>query len=211
MPTSPIATVAPVVQTALSLGPRRVLDLGMGTGKYGFLLREQIDLANKQSLHLVGVEGWPDYVGDHQRVIYDEIHIEDIRDYLTTAKANGDRFDLTLLLDVIEHFSPDDAVRVVDMALDVSDVLLVSTPPIYYAQDLEVELERHLSWWPVPKLRELAERCNASVDTAEVVHTAFAALSRTRQPRLVYDSPARAFARTLRARVRPMRGDGPTI
>jgi SAM-dependent methyltransferase len=209
MPTSPISTVAPVIQTALSLGPERILDLGIGTGKYGFLLREQIAYANKLPLRLVGVEGWPEYVGDHQRLVYDEIHIADIRDFL--RDPGEERFDLALLLDVIEHFTPEDAQEVVSRALDIADVLIVSTPPVYYAQELDVELEHHLSWWPLPKLEELAERVGAQIDTAEIVHTAFAALSRTTTPELVYDSPTRALARTVRARLRPMRGAGPTI
>jgi hypothetical protein len=44
MMTSALRTLSPapmIVQAVLSLDPIRVLDLGIGTGKYGFLLREQ--------------------------------------------------------------------------------------------------------------------------------------------------------------------------
>jgi predicted TPR repeat methyltransferase len=45
MPSRPLAVAPLIVQATLAVNPSRVLDLGMGTGKYGFLLREQRDLA----------------------------------------------------------------------------------------------------------------------------------------------------------------------
>ena len=63
MPSGPLIATRLIVNTVLELGPTRVLDLGMGTGKYGFLLREQTDLAQGRlsrddwRMRIDGVEG----------------------------------------------------------------------------------------------------------------------------------------------------------
>jgi hypothetical protein len=181
----------------------------MGTGKFGLLLREQIDWAKGQrTIHLTGVEAWPDYIGEHQKLAYDEIVVADIRDYL---RETDDHFDLALLLDVIEHFEPEDAVAVCDRALTVSDVLLVTTPARFFNQDGADGFEKHRSWWPTWKLRELASRVGAQADVAKIEHNAFAAFSRVRKPVLEYDPPTKAFARMIRDTLIRPRDNGPTI
>lgn len=210
MPSSSLAAVYPLVKSVLARNPRSVLDLGMGTGKYGFLLREQIDYANAQhTLRLVGVEGFPDYLAAHQRLIYDEVVTADIRDYLTDYR--GSKFDAALLLDVIEHFDPLDAVEVARGALHVADALFLATPSVFWQQDGLAELERHRSWWPIAKIKRLAELVDAQVAAVKVEHKIIAVLSRGDKPRIVYDPPVKALARKIRDRAIPNRGAGPTI
>lgn len=209
MPSGPVTTLVPVIRTVRALEPKRVLDLGMGTGKFGFLVREQLDWAvGKQTIHLTGVEAFAANVRAHQRTIYDEIVVDDIRDYLAVVNA---RFDVALLCDVIEHFEPKDSVTVCDRALAIADVLLVTTPSRFFEQHDNV-WEEHRSFWPAGKLRQLGGRLGAKVATAELGDAVYASLSRTGDPFLVYDSPARVLARSVRDRlIRPPVNGAPTI
>jgi hypothetical protein len=159
----------------------------MGTGKYGFLLREQFDLAggrvarDEWELRLDGVEGFPPYVGPHQRAVYDEIIIKDVREYLASAKDG--QYDWALALDIIEHFTPSDAVSFIDQALTVARFVFVSTPKGFYPQrDERNVLETHKSWWPRKCVRALAKTCNANVTVAQVRMVNLAVLSRHENP-----------------------------
>lgn len=218
MPSSSIDALTLIVRTAVALKPRRVLDLGMGTGKYGFLLREQIDLAQQQrTVTLVGVEGYADYVGDHQRVVYDEIVVDDIRHFL--ASSQREPFDLVLLLDVIEHFEPNDGLEVTLRSLEISPFLLIATPAAYWRQDdPSNDLETHRSWWPRSRLRRLAQRAGAQVAVARAGHKNVALLSRGASPALVHDGSVRPALRWARDNAIPdelyyrfRRATGPTI
>lgn len=179
-----------IVQAVLSLDPIRVLDLGMGTGKYGFLLREQTDFAagrverTSWRLQIDGVEGFAPYIGDHQRAAYNEIFVTDALQFL--ASFSGDAYDAALAIDVIEHFEPEDAVRLVERALTAASVVYMSTPKGFDPQtDPQNELERHRSWWPRVSLKRLAATCNAECALMSTRMTNIAVLSRgARLPRL---------------------------
>jgi hypothetical protein len=185
MPSGPLIGVRLIVNSTLAVGPRSIVDLGMGTGKYGFLLREQHDLAEPSAnrLRLVGVEGWPAYIGDHQRAIYDEIVTADVTEYVKGRQP--DEFDVALALDIIEHFSPASGLAFLDSALTAARYVLVSTPRAFYAQiGHENPLERHQSWWPEWTLRQAGKRLGARIATHHDRLTTYAMLSRSGVPAL---------------------------
>lgn len=182
MASGPLQPMPKLIECALAVRPRRILDLGMGTGKYGFLLREQTDLAygrpqNEWRLHITGVEGYADNVGPHQRSVYDEITVGDIGAFVDGY--DGERFDLTLLIDVIEHFPPAEGRSLADRILEISRHLLISTPTAYYPQDNgDNPLQLHRSWWPQTELRSLGHagafgkvgHCNIALLAADGEH-----------------------------------------
>src|SRR5687767_10626049 len=105
MPSGPLEGVPLLVNVLLATSPRRILHLGMGTGKWGFLLREQHDLTQgRWELRIDGVEGYEPYIHEHQRAIYDAIIVSDVREFVAECSA-GD-YDIALVLDLIEHFPP---------------------------------------------------------------------------------------------------------
>ena len=187
MPSGPLVASRLIVNTVLATAPKRVLDLGMGTGKYGFLIREQSDLAGGRvdretwQMRIDGVEGYEAYIGGHQHAIYDSITISDIVEFL--SRADSGSYDIALALDVVEHFTPNDAIAFVNDALRVSTYVLISTPKGFYAKcDAANELETHRSWWPTKALKELAAACGAYASIAQVRMVNLALLCRTQVP-----------------------------
>jgi hypothetical protein len=163
---SPLYAAASVVETVASLAPRSVLDLGCGTGKFGFLLRERFDLSqgrvhrDEWALRIDGVEGFTPYISEMHRLIYNEVFAQDIRTFVSSP---GRHYDLVLLLDVIEHFSAESAQSIVSEVMNFTNSLLITTPPGYYSQvGHRNDLETHLSWWPATDLRQLATSCRAT-------------------------------------------------
>jgi hypothetical protein len=187
MPTGPLIGVNLIVNTVLSLEPRRILDLGMGTGKWGFLIREQSDLAEGRNdrrewkLTIDGVEAYEPYIGAHQRSVYDTVHVADVREFLLSYR--GEKYDVVLALDIIEHFDPGAAVEFVAEALGVARFCVISTPKGFYPQEGHANvLETHRSWWPPSALRKLATACGANVALAQLRMVNVAIVSRDATP-----------------------------
>lgn len=197
MPSGNLYSAPKLIELALAVHPRRVLDLGMGAGKYGYLLREQTDLADCRArgdwrLHLTGVEGWADYVGDHQHAVYDDVVVAELQSFL--ASYEGEPFDLALLIDVLEHLAPDEAEAAASRILSISRFLLVSTPTEFYRQEqFENRLERHRSWWPLADLRVLARRQGLEGIFGKVGHCNIALIAARGEtlPQVTFNRPVR--------------------
>lgn len=115
----------------LGLQPRSVLDIGCGFGTWGFLCRTHLDVfpgrvqPHEWITRIDGIELFEPYIQAHQRALYDNIHIEDIR----TAVEKIDEYDLIIAGDVIEHLDKDDAEAVLDcLYAKARKALLVNIP-----------------------------------------------------------------------------------
>ena len=110
MPSSAIEGVQYIIEFIRRNKPdlRTVLDIGIGFGKFGYLLRDYFDAKEKHyfqpsewKLKITGVDVFQGYLSDIQYKIYNKIIIGDI---ITVLPKLG-HFDLAILSDVIEHFS----------------------------------------------------------------------------------------------------------
>jgi trans-aconitate methyltransferase len=108
------------------LNPVDVLDIGVGAGTYGTVLRELCPGAK-----LTGVEAWAPYVDQFDlHAIYDEIIVADVR-YLAALP----RADVVILGDVLEHMTEDEAIAVWRMARGAArKAVYLSIPIIHYPQ-----------------------------------------------------------------------------
>ena len=119
MPSSDHNTIAPIMDIIRREQPRSILDVGIGCGKFGMLVREYLDghwmqraFHKKESWKTIldGIEIWADYITPVHSYLYNRIIVEDAAEYLD--KHIGD-YDLILLGDVIEHFNKDDGFKLI--------------------------------------------------------------------------------------------------
>lgn len=125
------------------------IDLGLGFGMYGAVIRQWFDYGVKPYRHYIaGVEGF-NYRSPLWD-LYDYIHQMTIEQYILLRSP--DKYNVIFLLDVIEHFERPTAVAVVEELknmLKPKGRLYVGTPGIWCEQGAVYgnELERHRTLW----------------------------------------------------------------
>jgi len=155
MPTSTWRSITTILDIIMDLDPRptRVLDVGIGSGKYGLLCREYLQFwenhlfRHPEKVVIDGIEVFPDYIGDLQRQIYDHIFIGDAANIL--PQLEYDSYDLVLLIDVIEHFEKAAGQKVLQECQRIAPVLIVSTPRVLVHQPAKWgnPAEEHRALW----------------------------------------------------------------
>jgi hypothetical protein len=135
-----------------------VLDIGVGSGKYGVLCREYLDQWVGGSLErrcrIDGVEAHEPYLGPLHRAVYDELIIGDAREVV--PKLDG-HWDLAMMIDVFEHLTPDDGRALVEALAQKATSVLVSVPyrDIEQGATHENEFERHRAHYDAAKLHAI--------------------------------------------------------
>jgi tetratricopeptide (TPR) repeat protein len=137
----------------ISTQPESVLDVGVGFGRWGFLCRELLDVfggrvrKGQWRARIEGVEIYEAYIQDHQRYIYDKIHIGDAKEVVPTLGEYG----VVIIGDMLEHLGKDDAWGLFRSALDRAKIGLILNIPIgegWLRNEVsENKYEDHLSWW----------------------------------------------------------------
>src|SRR5690554_6183829 len=119
MPTSHSGQINTIVDLLTIINPKKLLDIGVGHGKYGFLAREYLDISDNskpystRTVQIDGIEAFPEYITDLQRLIYDTIHIGNALDVIDKV----DNYDLILMMDVFEHFTYEDGMALLNKCL----------------------------------------------------------------------------------------------
>jgi SAM-dependent methyltransferase len=137
-------------------GPKSVLDIGKGFGKYGFLTHEYagIDhthrpdpsstLAAQSRIAVDAVDCNTDYLWPHIEQIYRKTYVGRIEELYPALP----QYDLVLMCDVIEHIEKAPALAVVQHFLNAGSKVLISTPKEFFQQDLYGSAaEHHVSYW----------------------------------------------------------------
>lgn len=160
MPTSHYHQLNEIVELIRLTQPVRVLDIGVGFGKFGFLTREYLDVYDsreygKWATRIDGVEVFESYIGPIQRLVYDNIYIGDARRIVPELET---RYDLILLIDVIEHLPRESGEPLLDACLRVGRNVLVSTPKgtDHQADAFGNPHEAHRSHWRRSDFRRLS-------------------------------------------------------
>jgi SAM-dependent methyltransferase len=154
-------SLTPVAQFIEWLQPHRVLDVGVGRGRMGFLAREYGHIpwhprARGEGVVVDGIEGYGPYIGDLQRAIYDELIVGEAIETLLRVAEDGRQYDLVIAADILEHFSAADALVFLERCLAVGAVVLIATPRTYFHQESgENPLQTHRSYWPEHELLRL--------------------------------------------------------
>lgn len=145
MPTSFVEQIELITQIIVRENPSSLLDIGAGYGKYGLLAREYAD-KYPWSMRIDAVEpfSYLDWIGNK---VYDNVYRKDFLDIDFI-----DHYDLTLMIDVLEHFEKKDGWKALDKALALSKKgVLISTPvePAVQGAEYGNPWEVHKSKWTV--------------------------------------------------------------
>jgi len=147
MPLSNSEHIPAVLHFAQACRPRSILDVGIGTGSYGLLLRQSLDIGygriqkSEWEVTIDGVELFEPYRNPVWDFAYNRVLPGDIRDLLPGLGS----YDLILCNDVLEHFPRAEARALVTTLLQHGRVLLATTPNREFPQGAwgGNEAERH--------------------------------------------------------------------
>ncbi|WP_391204299.1 glycosyltransferase family 4 protein [Psychrobacillus sp. L4] len=155
MPTSWYQAVPTIIDLVQMDGPQSILDIGVGFGKYGVLLREVFDIPyeryDKKNWHLQldGVEGFEGYNNPIHDYVYNKMYYGNIFSVLPKLSQ---KYDTLLLIDVLEHFEKEEGLRLIAGLLEVTNRSLIVSTPIWPAPQGDYignELETHKSRWNI--------------------------------------------------------------
>lgn len=171
MPSSSPEAIPVIIGLIWHLAPKRVLDVGAGYGKYGMLFREYLEMLHTQSdkprprgttiwknrvVHIDAVEGFEDYVGDFHRLVYDNVYIENILDFIKKRWE----YDVVFMGDLLEHIEKQVAIKellpVLVRRAKMGVVVSVPTDPAVQAAEFGNKLEVHRSEWHPRDFRGIA-------------------------------------------------------
>ncbi|HMV11524.1 MAG TPA: class I SAM-dependent methyltransferase [Nitrosomonas sp.] len=162
MPFSFSNQLSAIIGYAEQQKPLSILDIGVGMGQYGFLLRtnlENINLfeinganarlrdKNQWRIKIDGIEGYAGYLTPVHNYAYNRILIGDALELLPTLASNS--YDLVLAIDILEHFYKEQGVHFLKECRRIAKgSSLISTPKEFMEQDVPANpFENHRSVW----------------------------------------------------------------
>ncbi len=169
MPFSYSSQLSTIVGFAERLQPAAVLDVGVGMGQYGFLLRNNLENINlfkidgshgiqrskdEWKVRIDGIEGCPVYFTPVHDYAYNRMLVGDAIEQLATLPAAS--YDLVLAIDILEHFEKAQGYKFLQACQRVSrGAVLISTPLDFHEQEVEANpLENHRSHWVKSDLQQ---------------------------------------------------------
>jgi len=163
MPTSHLHQINEILELIVLTNPQTILDVGVGFGKYGALAREYLELRDGRNQYndwqrrIDGIEVFSDYITPLHDYIYDTVRIGDATEIISTLNL---RYDLILLIDVLEHFTKEEGVVFLDACMQKGRNVLISTPKIFFQQrGFNNPYEQHLSHWKKKDLSVFGSHC----------------------------------------------------
>lgn len=175
MPSSQHYHISKIMDIIIHVNPMSVLDIGTGFGKYGVLCREYLELWDgrhnySQFLRRIdGVEVFGDYVTPLHKFVYNNMYINDIMEVLDKIEV---RYNLVLLIDVLEHFEKHKGEILLHKVLDKSDGVLISTPkkPSSQKDAFGNVYETHRSKWTKDEFSSLAPNLFMNDSVSHIVY-----------------------------------------
>lgn len=131
MPSSHFHQLNEIMELIMHTDPNSLLDNGIRFGKHGFLSREYLELWDGRDDYknwkriIDGIEAFSDYITTLHEIIYNNIFRGNAVNILPTIKK---KYDLILLIDVLEHFSYEEGKKVLDECQRIRCNTIISTP-----------------------------------------------------------------------------------
>jgi hypothetical protein len=162
-----------IIETLLHINPKTVLDVGVGFGKIGLLIREYLEdmqgRTNPKQWQILinGIEIYkPYHDNSFQPIIYNKIYYDNalnIDDIIILQKIDfkyleDHQYDLLTCFDCVEHNKKEDAIILLNKFKKYANKILISIPlgdNWYYNYKGENIHENHLSDWQEKELNDL--------------------------------------------------------
>ncbi|WP_016953212.1 methyltransferase domain-containing protein [Anabaena sp. PCC 7108] len=133
--------------------PQKILDIGVGFGRWGIVAREFLDVWYGKvhpvnwTLRIDGIEAFEPNIEDYQKYFYTNIFLGDAKEKIYDL---DDDYDLIIFGDVLEHFTKEDGENLLKISLKKSRYVVVAVPlDEDWEQDEMYEnlYEKHLAAW----------------------------------------------------------------
>lgn len=171
MASSSCERIPAIIKLFRNCNPKSILDVGIGFGKYGLLLREYLDVKNRRywkkewKIKLDGVEAFPTFITPVHEYLYNNIYIDNVMNLVRQDKLGY--YDIYLMIAVIEHLSKEDGQELLDYAYNHSKMIVIGIPYNLKnpASDLSQkskfgnDLEVHQSLWRIPDFKRFGKNC----------------------------------------------------
>jgi len=134
--TSDYNTIPDIIRKIVHTDFSSVLDIGMGHGKYGYLIREYKDFIygrfnkGEYNIRIDGLEAYPKVL-TYQEKFYDHIYTGEIKDFTPDIQ-----YDLMLWVDILEHLEEKDATEQFNRYKPFAKQHIISIPKVFYKQEL---------------------------------------------------------------------------
>ncbi len=163
MPSSHYFQLNEIVDLIALTNPVKVLDIGVGFGKYGFLAREYLELwkdggeYQKWEKQIDGIEAFEPYITPVHKFIYNNIFIGNALDILPSLQ---DKYDLILMIDVFEHFTFEEGRRLLGECRKKGKNILISVPIAMSAQEAIYgnPFEKHKYAWKREDFNDISDK-----------------------------------------------------
>lgn len=129
MPTSDFANIPAIIAEVERICPKRMIELGIGAGKYGALCREALDGAKGRVYPtlwqhgIYGVEAFHAYVNPCW-----ECYSAVLRQDFTEKYKQYSGYDLVMMIDSLEHVEKDKALEILDYLVANNKFVIISVP-----------------------------------------------------------------------------------
>jgi hypothetical protein len=163
MPSSHHLQLNEIVDAIILANPGKLLDIGIGFGKYGFLAREYLELWNENGDYrnwkrqIDGIEAFEPYLTPAHRFIYNTIYTGDALKIIPELK---DHYELILMIDVFEHFTFEEGWKLLGECRKKGRNLLISVPLDMSEQDdvFGNPFEKHKYPWKKRDFRTIPDK-----------------------------------------------------
>jgi len=154
MPIARPTAIQTVCEWIMEKRPKRVLDIGIGFGMWGFLARNYGVMWDptltkekyhnwKNEITVDGIEISKDLITPLQELIYNKIYIGNMLDIIPKLG----KYDLIIMGDVIEHVTKEEAISFLKIVREKGPIIL--TTPDYWNEGKAImgnEHEKHKCW-----------------------------------------------------------------
>ena len=167
MPVSNYFNINPIMANVREINKikktKSVLDIGCGFGKYGFLMREFLDIRLKRynklewETQIDAVEIYEEYFTPVHRHIYSMCYAQDICKFVDVIY----NYDIILLSEVIEHIEYTKGFNLLKKLIDkTNQAIFIAFPPDCKLHDPKWPNphEAHISQWNYEKLLDVDYR-----------------------------------------------------